>query len=498
MKRFSLISTGLVSVALLAACGGGGGGGSGSSPPEGQAQALKTAPAQNPAAKVTGAIFTNEYAVDTASCTGVNRNLYESKATVGLDGGPERATAAGLLPNTRYYVQVTDPSGSQVLGTSVKPGVTDQAQRAPVLTDVNGKFVSCLQLGAIVWEVVGGTVQETRGFIDTPNNGGEYKVWVSTSPTFDNAYTKTDNFKVKSVVVVASSDPRTVEVWKFYDANANGVRDSGEPLLPWKVDIAGLPVLDTTASGPASFTPLPLGAFTARELTPDQTNWVSTNAYLGGYTAPLPPFTLSSPTALALNQIGVDITESSPTTQSVHFGNVCLGKGGGRTLGFWSNKNGQALLTPQVLAELRALNLKNASGGDFDPTTNAELRKWLLDGNATNMAYMLSVQMAAMHLNLRVGFATADPMLYAPGLATVNTAGFISASGLVAEANASLGTDGYTRAGTPVRVYQERLKNVLDAGNNDRDIFVQPTPCAGVTFNGALALIQPVVPTVAP
>ncbi len=496
MRRFSLLLLGFSSVAVLTACGGGEAG-----PPVDQVVARRVVAAgpQNPDARMTGAIFTNLFVAGAPStCTQVNGNIYDSKASVGLNGGPERPGAAGLEANTRYYVQVTDPSGSQVLGTSVRTTTPDpmdpmDTANKPILTDAYGNF-ACLQLSEIVWEVVGGVVTGNKGFVDTPNNGGEYKVWVSQDRTFPNALTKTDNFKVKSNVVVTATDTWTVELWKFYDANTNGVRDSGEPLLPWKVSFGGFPLQDTSASGPATFTPVPIGQFSARELRPDQPNWVSTNAYLGSAPATT---TLSSLTSLYLNQIGVSITQASPPTQSVHFGNVCLGKGGGRTLGFWSNKNGQALITPSaqsVLEGLRALNLKDASGANFDPTSYSQLRTWLLNGSATNMAYMLSVQMAAMYLNWTVGYAQADPLLYAPGLATVNNAGFISVSGLVAEANEALGVNGYTRAGTSVRFYQELLKNALDAGNNDRDIFVQPTPCTGVTFNNALAALTPVVP----
>lgn len=43
------------------------------------------------------------------------------------------------------------------------------------------------------------------------------------------------------------------------------------------------------------------------------------------------------------------------------FGNICLGEGNGRALGFWSNENGQALITPAMLAGLNNLPLENAT-----------------------------------------------------------------------------------------------------------------------------------------
>src|SRR5205823_2315436 len=86
-----------------------------------------------------------------------------------------------------------------------------------------------------------------------------------------------------------------------------------------------------------------------------------------------------------------------------NFGNYCKVPSGGLTLGFWSNKNGQALITGADLCVLNGLHLVNASGATFDPVagcpspTSAQvsagktaLANWLLSASATNMAYMLS------------------------------------------------------------------------------------------------------------
>ena len=63
-----------------------------------------------------GAIFTTD-----STRSGVNLNIYGSKLDVYLDGGPAHPGAASL-PDGCYYVQVTDPSGALVLGTSVGSG----------------------------------------------------------------------------------------------------------------------------------------------------------------------------------------------------------------------------------------------------------------------------------------------------------------------------------------------------------------------------------------
>src|SRR4051812_28420618 len=57
---------------------------------------------------LTGAVFTTD-----STCTGVDLNIYDSKADVYLDGGPHHSGSAGL-PDGHYFVQVTTPSGTQL------------------------------------------------------------------------------------------------------------------------------------------------------------------------------------------------------------------------------------------------------------------------------------------------------------------------------------------------------------------------------------------------
>ena len=57
-----------------------------------------------------GAIFTTD-----STCSGVDLNIYASKDLVYLNGGPAHPGAASL-PDGSYYVRVTDPSGSLLLG----------------------------------------------------------------------------------------------------------------------------------------------------------------------------------------------------------------------------------------------------------------------------------------------------------------------------------------------------------------------------------------------
>lgn len=426
-----------------------------------------TALSAHAAPPLPGAVFTTDQ-----PCTAVNLNIYDLKSDVYVNGGPARPGAAGLLPNTRYYVRVTNPSGTITLGTSI--GMADER---PALTNSAGNFVTCYQLQAIVGN------SGVAGYNDTPNPGGEYKVWISTVADFSNNSTKTDNFKVcpSRLCPTPPSDVYgEIIIKKFYDANANGSWDTGEPELAeppigsagWKVDIFGQPVAYTRAT--YSNLPLPGGSidYTTREYAPIQTNWYPT--------APTPIDGILS----FLNRKTVTLETASPS-QPVEYGNVCTGAGGGFTLGFWSNKNGQALIDAYDLQQLSVLNLRDASGTHFDPTTYTQLRSWLLNGNAVNMAYMLSVQLAAMKLNAINGKLTGGPasLVYAPGVDGANASGFISVQDLMNAADAALGQFPITPAGIPQRAYQELVKTALDNANNNRT-FVQANPCPYTFANG--------------
>ena len=158
----------------------------------------------------------------------------------------------------------------------------------------------------------------------------------------------------------------------------------------------------------------------------------------------------------------------------------CIGcDGGGHSKGWWGNKKGKAkfgTMTTAAIDLLGDLNLHNADGSDFDPVDYADLNAWLQAANATNMAYMLSAQLAAMELNVLAEFVDDSALVYAPGTISANAAGFASISALMSESNTELGTHGTAMAGDDWRDYQEALKNALDAANNNIN-FVCPEPC---------------------
>jgi len=152
-------------------------------------------------------------------------------------------------------------------------------------------------------------------------------------------------------------------------------------------------------------------------------------------------------------------------------GTPCLGYGGGLTLGFWSNKNGQKLFGADDLLLMVSLNLRNADGSNFDPASYAAFKTWLLAANANNMANMLSAQLAAMELNVLNGKVDGDAWIYAGP-----TLGYMTIDDLMDAANAALASDGLTLAGDPNRMTQEALKNALDKANNNYNFVI---PCNG-------------------
>jgi hypothetical protein len=239
-----------------------------------------------------------------------------------------------------------------------------------------------------------------------------------------------------------------LHIRKYYDADADGIHDAGEAdIADWQV------TYDSTVDyTPVDVDPIAPGNYTVAEGTPIESNWIHTTA----------------------TSVSIVLANGDDTT--VEFGNVCLGAGGGLTLGFWSNRNGQALVGSADLAMLRSLNLVQANGASFDPTTYSQLRNWLLNATAVNMAYMLSAQLAAMELNVYNGLVSGNALIYAPGTTTANSLGFATINAVMAEANTELGVHPTAYDGSLWRSYQETLKNALDKANNNLN-FVQAQPC---------------------
>lgn len=164
------------------------------------------------AAQVSGAIYTS-----LIDGTEVNGNIYDAKEDVYLNGGPGKgagSNAPGLSPDGTYVFMVTDPSGKTLLST-------DEA-RCRQVTVVDGSFTGVVDTDC---EHDVGTPPPVSGapvpvqlipYLDTPNNGGEYKAWLTPLASytcdldevscdtgtfgFINSESKTDNFKVRGVI----------------------------------------------------------------------------------------------------------------------------------------------------------------------------------------------------------------------------------------------------------------------------------------------------------
>lgn len=253
----------------------------------------------------------------------------------------------------------------------------------------------------------------------------------------------------------------TVVVKKFYDANANGRRDTGEPWLSgstsgWPVTLTGPGGVNSTKRTTATFSGLNGGSgYWVLEATPLETNWVQTAPTVGG--VPVNPRA---------------ITVIPCKTVTVYFGNYCKKGSGGRTPGFWGNQNGEARMNDAggmapELGMLSTLNLVDSGGSAFDPVDYASFDMWLANRTAVNMAYMLSAHLAAMTLNVEAGYVNADSF-FLPCNCTIGE--------LLEDADASLAIYPSTPVGHPQRANQEMLKNWLDQLNNGAQI-VSATPC---------------------
>jgi SdrD B-like protein len=259
---------------------------------------------------------------------------------------------------------------------------------------------------------------------------------------------------------------------KYYDANIDGQDVSEVGINGWKVVITDCNgnVVDTEyTNSSGNFGPVQLDPGTYCVAEVQSSGWTQTGNTVdqtstsGGASESLQSFvyTVTIP------------SDHDSTVTNLNFGNVCYVAPGGLTIGFWSNKNGQANFTPADLAALVAFNLRNANGSNFDPASYTQYRSWLLNANATNMAYMLSAQMSATYLNIQHGFTNANVIV--DGTRTVAQE--------ITYANGLLGADGFTLSGNLDRTEQERVKNIFDKINNGGS-FLQPGPgtCPALNF----------------
>jgi hypothetical protein len=287
------------------------------------------------AAQISGAIYTTNQ-----TGSQVNGNIFSSKNHVYLNGGPgpgAPCTASGL-PNGPYYFQVTNPSGTALLST-------DPITNREVIVS-GGVITSTTGTHQTRNGVCGSRIVALVPFADTPNPGGEYKVWLTPVGLYDPLlsgffgflapFSKTDTFKVKT-----SSGPipaqSVIRGTKFYDFTENGVRDptvpEEVPIPGWRIDILRAGVLDGF-----TFTD-DMGRYTfIRNL--DNT------VYEIREIAPPPGFIPAvGATWLAMTPTQATVIANATSVAGPDFGNLHfqVAPGVGRSKGFWHNE-GEPLL----------------------------------------------------------------------------------------------------------------------------------------------------------
>ncbi len=274
---------------------------------------------------------------------------------------------------------------------------------------------------------------------------------------------------------------------KFSDLNGNGI-DDGEP------GVQGVKFL-LTGTALDGVTPISLCANTDAN---------------GNYSFPLTPgdnllvTEVQPPNSIATTPLTCNGSFGDPANPSTcagfncEFGNACLGGScAAKTLGWWAN-HGNSSITGADLCALTALNLVDGKGNSFDPISVANcaagptykqitngrsaLSSWLLSGKATNMAYMLSVQLATAELNtlhpspgcslVGVSIYVGTPPTTSPkclgqgtGMPLVKN-GFITLAALVNDASTELGAYPMTKAGQMDRTCQGFKETALDNANN--------------------------------
>lgn len=363
------------------------------------------------------------------------------------------------LPSGLYYVHVTD---TPINGMDEVVSTNDPLDRFVQVTNTNGVITLSLPMSndpsaAVYGAGLNGVGQSIRvnPFTASQYSQCEFKLWfgdnwdLSQGPNnpyllVGGIHPQTGACAVRSYhsFRVGDGDGSDVCGIVFADANQNGVQDAGEAGLPgWSVSLVNggsSTTVQTDATGTYCFENVGAGSFTV-ELTM-QAGYVATTALVD-------PLEVCACAPVAGADFGVAMQ-----------GGNC----NARTPGYWRNKHGREFVVQNnVLAMLPALNIVDAAGNYVSFANVQEYASWLRRAEATNMAYMLSAHLVAMHNNVLAGFVDSTCMVNDPQL------GAVSIAWLMQEAVASLGAHPYTPVGHAERAAQEALKNALDRANNN-------------------------------
>jgi hypothetical protein len=333
------------------------------------------------------------------------------------------------------------------------------------------------------------------------------------STTVSNVASITETSQSTDPAYTSIAAPCTLSVRKFYDRNNNGTFDTDEPefgvgpLAGWPVSVTGPNGYAKSGNTKLTLADVFAGTYVASEGTSLPAGYQVTAAY---YYANAAPGVLLGSSASTTKS--VTLTGTVPTT--VVFGNACTRASTGKTMGFWSNNNGQSLLltgkdpyntTVTLMAGdkawrglLDALNLQNAGGTayftDLTPYSTfidgtkagqpyggayGTYRDWLLtasSGKSVTAGYMLSAQLSALVLDRAAGYVNdADIVI---GWAGVG--GDKSVKKLIDEANRILAipATGITvPSGYDLRSYQTYTQSIINTLNNQTGIVRPFDPC---------------------
>lgn len=439
----------------------------------------------------------------------VNCNSYADKSHVWINGGPTKGQNS--LSEGTYFFAVLEPGGQR---NSVNDGgvhnLSDADQvggdgggtGAPyterIFTVGSDGKISGHSGGHDTSDAFGGThgkMIRLAPYDTTSNAGGVYilalcrlDTAVGGVPPVSPSACKYDAFRVRQGDGGDAIPPEfgTIAGSKYYDANFNGVRDAGEEGVPgWQIDYVDgdSGTFVTGANGAFASGPLAEGVYTVTERASSNTAWYQT----GNRRSQVQP----SKSLLSLENFvyTLDVADNVNITH-VNSGNVCkVVSTGGRTIGAWANSLNSSI-TETDLTRLRALNLVNENGTNFDPTSAGEVKTFLNGSssvNAKNMAHILSGQLLALDLNVVRGHLDGTDTVLDPQGAAYNTI-----SGIVSAASASIGVTPITTSknGAAARPAQEALKKYADDLNQNNGLSVVPdsvnkamTRCGVPTFS---------------
>jgi hypothetical protein len=400
----------------------------------------------------------------------VNCNIYDGKEFVWINGGPTSGTSA--LSDGDYFFAVLVPGGQNPATTDgLVDNLSDGANgvyTTRIFTVVGNQITAFLGSGhATADGGLQGLLIGLAPFDNTTNPGGVYILAICRLGDTGGAYTypadpsvcKYDAFKIRQGDTNEQGNPELSGL-KYYDANANGRFDgSDEGIAGWLITVTNYGVV-TTGVGGTFDVAVSIGQHVLTEQQPgngwSQTGNTFDQTFSSGNTATLLNFVYT-----------VDAVGDGFTT-GLNFGNVCNRiTPGGHTMGFWSNRNGQDLITSANVTALNNFNLANATGNQGNFANKGAYKTWLLSANANNMAYMLSAQMSATYLSTLYGFTNGSAIVdyfdsaydtSFPAPRTVNQE--------IQYANHLLSLGQTTIVASALRTEQERVKNILDQINN--------------------------------